>query len=235
MPTDGGDIAGIAGSTASGAAAGFTIGGPVGGIIGGSIGFLSGIFSNAAENEAEKLEALQIEREKKAAGLSGEARELQLYLNSLELDRNRKAFATKAFLANEAITSAGALTGLMGSSIAKNARASIGQQHASSLQHSFLTEEIGTAISNLHQDALDARLGIGEDNAAGKNVPSPVKGRPKETSSSKPNRPADRPSGKIQSPTGDGGENVPLFDMSQTATADNIGTAYVTDAQYGAI
>lgn len=168
MPTDAGDVAGIAGSTMAGAAAG-SVFGPWGTFIGGGIGFITGLFGNSAENAAEDLSALQMQREKIAAGIMGEARETGLILNALAVDRTRSQYAQKAFLGSEAINAAGALTGLMGSSITRNARASMGQQRASGLQFSMLTEQLGNQISQLQQDAVNAKLGI----TTGSDLPIP--------------------------------------------------------------
>jgi len=168
MPTDAGDVAGIAGSTMTGAAAG-SVFGPWGTLIGGGIGLLSGLFSNSAEDEAEALTELQMQREKIAAGIMNESRETNLILNAITVDRQRKQFAQQAFLGSEAITAGGAISGLMGSSIAKNARASLGQQRASGLQFSMLTEQLGNQISQLQQDAVNAKLGI----TTGSDLPIP--------------------------------------------------------------
>ena len=159
MATDLGDAGAIAGSTMAGAAAG-SWAGPVGMAIGGFLGFLGGVSSNNAENMAEAMASLQVQREKIAAGISSEARETGLMLNALSVDRARRDFAQQAFLSSEAVTAGGAITGLMGSSIAKNAKASMGQQYASGLQFSMLSEQMGIEISELNQAALNKRLGI---------------------------------------------------------------------------
>ena len=161
MATDLGDAGGIAGSTLQGAAAGSAFG-PWGAAVGGTIGFFSGLFSNSAENKAEALEELQIQRAKIAAGLEGEAREIQLALNAFEVDRARKQLVNRALVAGEAITSAAVASNLTGSSIAANARSSILQQKASNLQASFLTENAGNQISELLQEASDAALGLND-------------------------------------------------------------------------
>ena len=159
MATDAGDVAGLAGGTLSGAAAGSVLG-PGGAVIGGAIGFISGLFSNSAESAAEKLAATQIEREKIAAGLSGEARELQLVLNSFEVDRARKSYVARAISSGEAVSAAAVASGLKGSSVAANARSTILQQTASNLQASYFSEAAGKGISELLQQATNAQLGI---------------------------------------------------------------------------
>lgn len=160
MPTDAGDVAGIAGSTFSGAAAGSAILPGVGTVIGGGIGFVTGLFSNSAENKAEKLQAMQIAREKRAAGIMGEAREIQKVLDAYEADRARKQYASQAVLAGEAVTAAAVTANLKGSSVAALAQSTIMQQTASNLQHSLYTEEVGKRITEKQQAATDASLGI---------------------------------------------------------------------------
>lgn len=155
------DFLSIGGSTLSGAAAGSKFGAP-GAIIGGALGFFSGLFGAGAKNEADRLAQLQIEREKASAGLQGEARVLNLALNRMAVDRQRKAFSQQAMLSTESVRAGEAITGLIGSSIVKNARSSLLHQKASALQFSYQTERMGEMISQKLQDAADAASGMGE-------------------------------------------------------------------------
>lgn len=157
----------IISSTGQGAAAGAMagsvipgIGTAVGGIIGGGLGFISGLFSSNANKKAERLEAQKIEWTREGAAISNLAREAGITANALATDLQRKQFAQKAYLATEGTRAGEVMSNLIGSSIAKNARASIMAQEGSNLQFSHSTQAWGRIISDLQQQATDASLGI---------------------------------------------------------------------------
>ena len=162
MATDTGDIISIGSSAAQGAAAGSVFGAP-GAIVGGTVGFFSGVLGNNAESAAEDAALIGMKREKEAAAISGEAARLERILTKLQVDRGRKEFSRNAFLNSEAIRAGEAVTGLVGSSIAKNAKASLNAQTASNLNFSYQTEQMGDAISVLLQEAADKRAGVNQD------------------------------------------------------------------------
>ncbi len=64
----------------------------------------------------------------------------------------------QAFLASESARAGEAISGLVGSSITANAQATIGQQEASNLQFSYLSQDIGEQLSDKLQEAAEAEV-----------------------------------------------------------------------------
>lgn len=149
-------------STGQGAGVGFAVGGPIGAAIGGGVGFISGLFSSNANKEAERLEQQKIEWAREAAVISNQARQAGIAANALATDLQRKQYAQRAYLATEGVRAGEVMSGLVGSSIARNARASVGTQLASNLQFSHATQVWGSIISDLQQEATDTALGLKE-------------------------------------------------------------------------